>query len=45
LLRTTEAAFGLSDYLGHAADVAAGVKTMTPLLAVTPAPPAGRSHI
>ena len=31
LLRTTEAAFGIDTYLGHAAD--AGVKTMTPLFA------------
>ncbi len=35
LLRTTEAAFGISEYLGHAADTAKGVVTMTPLFAVT----------
>jgi phospholipase C len=34
LLRTTEAAFGISDYLGHAADAAKGVRTMAPLFAV-----------
>jgi len=34
LLRTTEAAFGIDHYLGHAADEQAGVYTMTPLFAV-----------
>jgi hypothetical protein len=34
LLRTTEAAFGIDDYLGHAAEQQAGVYTMTPLFAV-----------
>jgi phosphatidylinositol-3-phosphatase len=34
LLRTTEAAFGISDYIGHANDEAKGVVTMTPLFAV-----------
>jgi hypothetical protein len=34
LLRTTEAAFGIDDYLGHAAEEHAGVYTMTPLFAV-----------
>ena len=34
LLRTTEAAFGISEYLGHAADERHGVVTMTPLFAV-----------
>ena len=33
LLRTTEAAFGLSPFLGHAADEGAGVVAMTPLFA------------
>ena len=33
LLRTTEAAFGITEYLGHAADTAKGVKTMMPLFA------------
>ncbi len=37
LLRTTEEAFGISDYLGHAADAAQGVNTMAPLFAVSPA--------
>jgi phospholipase C len=36
LLRTTEAAFGINQYLGHAADTSAGVVTMTPLFAVRP---------
>jgi hypothetical protein len=35
LLRTTETAFGIADYLGHAADVSKGVRDMTPLFAVT----------
>lgn len=34
LLRTTEAALGITQYLGHAADVSSGVKTMSPLFAV-----------
>jgi len=34
LLRTTEAAFGIDRYLGHAADTDKGVVTMTPLFAV-----------
>jgi len=34
LLRTTEAAFGIAEYLGHAADVGAGVRTMAPLFRV-----------
>lgn len=34
LLRTTEAAFGIEEYLGHAADADKGVVTMTPLFAV-----------
>jgi hypothetical protein len=34
LLRTTEAAFGIDEYLGHAADTDKGVVTMSPLLAV-----------
>jgi len=34
LLRTTEAAFGIDEYLGHAADTDKGVVTMTPLFAV-----------
>jgi phospholipase C len=34
LLRTTEAAFGINEYLGHAADTDKGVVTMTPLFAV-----------
>jgi len=33
LLRTIESAFGISDYLGHAADTGKGVETMTPLFA------------
>lgn len=36
LLRTTEAAFGIPTYIGHAADSDKGVKTMTPLFAVAP---------
>jgi hypothetical protein len=35
LLRTTEAAFGIEEYLGHAADESKGVRAMTPLFAVT----------
>jgi phosphatidylinositol-3-phosphatase len=35
LLRTTEAAFGIGEYLGHAADEAGGVVTMAPLFAVS----------
>jgi hypothetical protein len=34
LLRTIEAAFGIEEYLGHAADQGNGVITMTPLFAV-----------
>ena len=34
LLRTTEAAFGITEYLGHAADTDKGVVSMTPLFAV-----------
>jgi hypothetical protein len=34
LLRTTEAAFGIDEYLGHAADVQQGVVTMNALFAV-----------
>jgi phospholipase C len=34
LLRTTEEAFGISEYLNHAGDTASGVKSMTPLFAV-----------
>jgi hypothetical protein len=34
LLRTLEDAYGIPDYLGHAADTAKGVVTMTPLFAV-----------
>jgi phospholipase C len=34
LLRTIEAAFGIEEYLGHAADEHNGVITMTPLFAV-----------
>jgi phospholipase C len=34
LLRTTEAAFGIDEYLGHAADTDKGVVTMSPLFAV-----------
>lgn len=34
LLRTIESAFGISQYLGHAADTSKGVVTMTPLFAV-----------
>jgi phospholipase C len=33
LLRTTEAAFGITDYLGHAADDSKGVTVMAPLFA------------
>ncbi len=35
LLRTTEAAFGIAEYLGHAADERGGVLSMTPLFAVS----------
>jgi phospholipase C len=35
LLRTIEAAFGIDEYLGHAADERKGVMTMTPLFAVS----------
>jgi hypothetical protein len=35
LLRTTEEAFGITDYLGHAADRANGVVSMAPLFQVT----------
>lgn len=35
LLRTTEAAFGIKEYLGHAADIDKGVTVMAPLFAVT----------
>lgn len=35
LLRTTEAAFGIAEFLGHAADERRGVVTMAPLFAVT----------
>jgi phosphatidylinositol-3-phosphatase len=35
LLRTTEAAFGIGEYLGHAADEGNGVVIMAPLFAVT----------
>jgi phosphatidylinositol-3-phosphatase len=34
LLRTTEAAFGIGEYLGHAAEESRGVRSMTPLFAV-----------
>jgi phosphatidylinositol-3-phosphatase len=34
LLRTTEEALGIDEYLGHANDVALGVKPMTPLFEV-----------
>jgi phosphatidylinositol-3-phosphatase len=34
LLRTTEEALGINEYLGHANDIAAGVKPMTPLFEV-----------
>lgn len=36
LLRTTEAAFGITEYLGHAAEEDNGVTTMSPLFAVKP---------
>lgn len=36
LLRTTEAAFGIEEYLGHAADESRGVLTMSTLFAVKP---------
>lgn len=36
LLRTTEAAFGIDEYLGHAADESHGVVTMSALFAVKP---------
>jgi phospholipase C len=35
LLRTIETAFGIDEYLGHAADESSGVATMTPLFAVS----------
>ena len=35
LLRTTEAAFGIPEYLGHAADESRGVVAMAPLFAVS----------
>jgi phospholipase C len=35
LLRTTEAAFGIAEYLGHAADERRGVVVMAPLFAVS----------
>jgi phosphatidylinositol-3-phosphatase len=35
LLRTTEAAFGIDEYLGHAADTGEGVATMAPLFHVS----------
>ena len=35
LLRTTEAAFGIGEYLGHAGDEGKGVVSMTPLFAVS----------
>jgi phosphatidylinositol-3-phosphatase len=35
LLRATEEAFGIDEYLGHAADASAGVVSMTPLFAVS----------
>ena len=34
LLRTTEAAFGIGEYLGHAAETGKGVTAMSPLFAV-----------
>jgi hypothetical protein len=34
LLRTTEVAFGINEYLGHAIDSASGVKPMIPLFQV-----------
>jgi phosphatidylinositol-3-phosphatase len=34
LLRTTEEAFGISEYLNDAGNTAAGIKSMTPLLAI-----------
>jgi hypothetical protein len=36
LLRTTEAAFGINEYLGHAADADRGVVAMSALFAVPP---------
>jgi phosphatidylinositol-3-phosphatase len=36
LLRTTEAAFGIGEYLGHAAEADKGVTVMAPLFAVKP---------
>jgi phosphatidylinositol-3-phosphatase len=42
LLRTTEVAFGIDEFLGHAADRAAGVVEMTPLFAVPGAGGAGK---
>ena len=35
LLRTTEAAFGIDEYLGHARDERSGVVSMAPLFAVS----------
>jgi hypothetical protein len=35
LLRTTEEAFGIGEYLGHANDAGAGVRAMTPLFEVS----------
>ena len=35
LLRTTERAFGIDEYVGHAGDVSQGVTSMAPLFAVT----------
>jgi phosphatidylinositol-3-phosphatase len=42
LLRTTEVAFGIHEFLGHAADRAAGVVEMAPLFAVPRASRAGK---
>ena len=36
LLRTTEAAFGIGEYLGHAAETGKGVTVMAPLFAAKP---------
>jgi len=38
LLRTVEDAFGIHEYLGHAADSSKGVRPMTPLLQTRPTP-------
>ncbi len=43
LLRTTEAAFGIDEYLAHAADEKAGVVSMAQLFAVTPPAPTSSS--